>query len=97
MATRFYTRLLLATVGDIPSKSIILAGWSLGALWMAAFLSHAPSFPATNVAVHQYLSQVIAYGALPSFVLLILLRAHHLRPDGSAVRLSPLRTVQSAE
>ncbi len=98
LARELYDFLLhLVSAGDIPSKSITLAGWSLGALWMAAFLAHAPSFPATNVALHQYFRRVIAYGALPSFVFLILLRAYHLRPGGEATRLPPPRTVQPAE
>ena len=55
----------LVSAGDIPLKSITLAGWSLGALWMPAFLAHAPSFPVTEVALHQYFRQVIVYGAFP--------------------------------
>src|SRR6266702_2358914 len=89
MAIRFYIRLLLASLRDLLLKSIIFFVWLIGEMWMAAFLSHAPSFPATNIAVHQYLSQVIAYGALPSFVLLILLRAHHLRPMAQLLGYHP--------
>jgi hypothetical protein len=64
LARELYGFLLhLVSAGDIPLKSITLAGWSLGALWMPAFLAHAPSFPATEVALHQYLRRVIVYGA----------------------------------
>jgi len=64
----------LVSAGDIPLKSITLAGWSLGALWMMAFLAHAPSFSATEVALHQYFRRVIVYEPVP-----LLLSYHH--PD----------------
>jgi pimeloyl-ACP methyl ester carboxylesterase len=68
LARELYDFLLhLVSAGDIPLKSITLAGWSLGALWMAALLAHAPSFPATEVALHQYLRRVIVYGVFPHF------------------------------
>ncbi|KAH9013654.1 alpha/beta-hydrolase [Lactarius pseudohatsudake] len=60
--------ILLVSAGDIPPKSITLAGWSLGTLWMAAFLAHAPSFPATNVALHQYFRRVITYDPMPQLL-----------------------------
>ncbi|KAH9015753.1 alpha/beta-hydrolase [Lactarius deliciosus] len=64
LARELYDFLLhLVSAGDIPPKSVTLAGWSLGTLWMAAFLAHAPSFPATNVALHQYFRRVIVYAA----------------------------------
>lgn len=66
LARELYDFLLhLVSAGDIPPKSITLAGWSLGALWIAAFLAHAPSFPATDVALHPYLRRVIAYDPVP--------------------------------
>ncbi|KAI9436612.1 alpha/beta-hydrolase [Lactarius indigo] len=66
LARELYDFLLhLVAAGDIPPKSIILAGWSLGALWMTAFLAHAPSFPTTNIALHQYFRRVIAYDPPP--------------------------------
>ncbi|KAI9449327.1 alpha/beta-hydrolase [Lactarius psammicola] len=66
LARELYDFLLhLVSAGDIPPKSITLAGWSLGALWMVAFLAHAPSFPATDVALHQYIRRVIAYDPVP--------------------------------
>ncbi|KAH9059876.1 alpha/beta-hydrolase [Lactarius vividus] len=69
LARELYDFLLhLVSAGDIPLKSITLAGWSLGGLWMTAFLAHAPSFPATNVALHQYFCRVIAYDPVPQLL-----------------------------
>lgn len=98
LARELYDFLLhLVSAGDIPFKSIILAGWSFGALWMAAFLAHAPSFSATQIALHEYFRRVIVYGAFPMFVLLNLLHTHHLRSGAAAAVLSPPRSVRSAD
>ena len=98
LARELYDFLLhLVSAGDIPLKSITLAGWSLGALWMAAFLAHAPSFPAAEIALHQYLRRVILYGAFPSFVLPDIVHTHYLRPGAPAAVLSSPRTIRSTE
>ena len=83
----------LVSAGDIPLKSITLAGWSLGAIWMAALLAHAPSFPAAEIVLHRYLRRVILYGAFPSFVLPNILYPYHLRPCAPAAVLSSPRTI----
>jgi predicted esterase len=96
LARELYDFLIhLVSAGHIPLKSITLAGWSLGALWMAALLVHAPSFPATAVALHQYIRRVIMY--VPSFVLPNTLHAHHLRPGAPTAVLSSTRTVRPDE
>lgn len=69
LAREFYDFLLhLVSASDIPLKSITLAGWSLGALWMAALLVHGPSFPVTEVALHQYIRRVIVYDPMPQLL-----------------------------
>ncbi|KAN0131574.1 alpha/beta-hydrolase [Lactarius tabidus] len=69
LACELYNFLLhLISAGDIPLKSITLTGWLLGVLWMAALLAHAPSFPVTEVVLHQYLCQVIVYDPVPQLL-----------------------------
>ncbi|KAI0293846.1 alpha/beta-hydrolase [Multifurca ochricompacta] len=46
---------------DLPTNSIILAGWSLGAAFMTAFLAYAPSFEADDIELSRYIRRVIAY------------------------------------
>jgi hypothetical protein len=54
-----------------------------------AFLAHAPTFPATEVALHQYFRRVIVYGAfpIPTLVFLNLLHTYYLRPDAAVAIL----------
>ncbi|KAI0713772.1 Alpha/Beta hydrolase protein [Earliella scabrosa] len=42
---------------------IVLAGWSLGAVWLSALLTHAASFPVTQVRLSEYLKRVVYYDA----------------------------------
>ncbi|KAI0260307.1 alpha/beta-hydrolase [Gloeopeniophorella convolvens] len=51
----------LVSAGDVPLKSIILAGWSLGTCWITSFLAHASSFPEDGLELHRYVRRLIAY------------------------------------
>jgi len=69
LARELYDFLIhLVSAGDIPLKSVTLAGWSLGALWMAALLTHAPSFSATEAMLHPYIRRVIVYDPMPQLL-----------------------------
>ncbi|KZV62276.1 hypothetical protein PENSPDRAFT_254588 [Peniophora sp. CONT] len=47
--------------GDVPPRSIILAGWSYAGLWMTALLSLPPQHTTGRVDVGQYVRRVICY------------------------------------
>ncbi|KAI0272308.1 alpha/beta-hydrolase [Gloeopeniophorella convolvens] len=53
---------------SLAINRVMLAGWSLGASWMTAFLANAASFDDSEVKLHQYLRRVIAYDA-PAHIL----------------------------
>ncbi|KAI0295326.1 alpha/beta-hydrolase [Multifurca ochricompacta] len=46
---------------DLLTNSIILAGWSLGAAFMTAFLTYAPTFEADEIELSRYIRRVIVY------------------------------------
>ncbi|KAF8265648.1 alpha/beta-hydrolase [Lactarius quietus] len=46
---------------ELPVKSVIVAGWSLGAAFVTSFLAHAPSFESQSAGLSQYIRRVIAY------------------------------------
>ncbi|KAI1782847.1 hypothetical protein LXA43DRAFT_1049174 [Ganoderma leucocontextum] len=53
---------------DIPpaqheknTGGIVVAGWSLGALWMTSLLAYAPSFPVNDVKLSGYVRRVIVF------------------------------------
>ncbi len=41
---------------------IILAGWSLGAVWLSALLTHVASFPVSDVKLGDYVRRIVYYG-----------------------------------
>ena len=47
---------------DIGMGGIIIAGWSLGALWMTSLLAYAPSFPVNDVELSAYVRRVAVFG-----------------------------------
>ena len=48
---------------DKNTGGIVIAGWSLGALWMTSLLAYAPFFPANDVELSGYVRRVVVFGA----------------------------------
>ncbi|TBU24601.1 Alpha/Beta hydrolase protein [Dichomitus squalens] len=44
---------------DLNTGGIVVAGWSLGALWTTSLLAYAPQFPVNDVDLSQYVRRVI--------------------------------------
>ncbi|KAI9436610.1 alpha/beta-hydrolase [Lactarius indigo] len=55
----FLTQLVKS--GGLPINSIVLAGWSLGTVFVNSFLAYAPSFDSESWGLSQYIRRVIAY------------------------------------
>ncbi|KAH9158762.1 alpha/beta-hydrolase [Lactarius sanguifluus] len=51
----------LVKTEELPTNSIVLAGWSLGTSFVLSFLAHAPSFDSESWRLSQYIRRVIAY------------------------------------
>ncbi|KAH9165922.1 alpha/beta-hydrolase [Lactarius sanguifluus] len=51
----------LVKTEELPTNSIVLAGWSLGSSFVLSFLAHAPSFDSESWGLSQYIRRVIAY------------------------------------
>ncbi len=56
---------------DIPSVDgntggIVLAGWSLGSIWMTALLAHVHTFPVVDVELGAYMRRIVLHGMLTS-------------------------------
>ncbi len=47
---------------DRNAGGIVVAGWSLGALWMTSLLAYAPSFPVNDVELSGYVRRVVVFG-----------------------------------
>ncbi len=43
---------------------LVLAGWSLGATWLSALLTHVASFPIGDVDLKEYVRRIVYYGEL---------------------------------
>jgi hypothetical protein len=54
---------LLIAERDIPKKSILVTGWSIGCTWTMAFLAHASKFKFSDVDLASYVRGVTLYGA----------------------------------
>lgn len=54
---------LLIVQRNLPRKSILLTGWSVGATWVMAFLVHAPKFQFAGIDLSSYIRGVTLYGA----------------------------------
>lgn len=53
----------LVKTENIPvDGGIVLAGWSLGAVWMTAFLAYASTFPVGDIDLRRYIRRVVLYG-----------------------------------
>ena len=48
--------------GRSTKGGIVIAGWSLGAIWALAFIAHAPSFSDSDVNLSQYVRRVVLHG-----------------------------------
>ncbi|RPD55325.1 hypothetical protein L226DRAFT_513358 [Lentinus tigrinus ALCF2SS1-7] len=46
---------------DKKKGGIVLAGWSLGTLWISALLAHVSSFPVTEVDLTKYVRRIVYY------------------------------------
>ncbi|KAI0682296.1 Alpha/Beta hydrolase protein [Cerioporus squamosus] len=55
--------------GQDAKGAIVLAGWSLGAIWPLAFLAHAPSLRSPEVDLSQYVRRVISHDCAFGFFL----------------------------
>ncbi|KAH8984292.1 alpha/beta-hydrolase [Lactarius hatsudake] len=51
----------LVKTEELPTNSIVMAGWSLGTSFVLSFLAHAPSFDSDSWGLSQYVRRVIAY------------------------------------
>lgn len=65
---------ILVEGGDVPpadrkdnTGGIVVAGWSMGAAWMTAFLAHAPSFYMGGLNLAHYIQRVVFLGASAYF------------------------------
>ena len=48
--------------GQSTKGGIVIAGWSLGAIWALAFIAHASSFSDSDVNLSQYVRRVVLHG-----------------------------------
>ena len=52
--------------GVVPAQGkkggLVLAGWSLGATWLSALLTHVASFPVEDVNLKDYVTRIVYYG-----------------------------------
>lgn len=53
----------LVKTKNIPVEGgIVLAGWSLGSVWMTAFLAHVSTFPIGDIDLHRYVRRIVLLG-----------------------------------
>lgn len=59
---------IFVKTADIPPKSLVLAGWSFGSIWITALLAHVSTFPVNDIELDKYIRRVVAYGRSSSIV-----------------------------
>ena len=48
--------------GQSTKGGIVIAGWSLGAIWALAFIAHAYSYSDSDMNLSQYVRRVVLHG-----------------------------------